>query len=107
MTSVPDLGKWTIKSTYRELERFISEVAKQPGETKEEEVEDLHRMIAKKREAVEKAAAGNSGNPCVLVVSNFSPHKLDDASSWPREDLRAFAAVLLVDGDEVRHIPQT
>ena len=41
MTSGPDMEKWTLKSKYRHLEKRISEVAKQPGETMAEVTDAL------------------------------------------------------------------
>ena len=105
ITSVPDMKKWTIKSTYRNLEKFISEVAKHRGETKQDVVEDLQRVLTKKRERVKIAAEGDVQRPCILVITNWSVHKLSDEAYWPKEDLRAFEAAILVDRKEVRIIP--
>jgi hypothetical protein len=63
ITSVPDMERWTIKSTYRDLEKVISKVAKQPGETKEDVAEDLRRVLGKKRQLVENANVGTGCNP--------------------------------------------
>lgn len=105
MTSVPDWERWTIESTYRDLERVTSEVARQPGETREDVAEDLQRVLAKKRERVERAAEDNLGRPCILVRSNWSAHELSDEAYWPEENLRAFYTAILLDPKEIRSIP--
>ena len=105
MTSVPDMKRWTIKSTYRDLERSISEVAKHSGETKDNVAEDLQRVLVKKRKRVERAAEGTPQKPCVLVISNWSVHKISDESYWSKEDLRAFEAVILLEWDDIHYIP--
>ena len=48
MTSVPDMEKWTVRSTYRDVEWKISEMAKQPSETREEVVDAVSRVLQKK-----------------------------------------------------------
>ena len=46
MTSVPDMEIWTLKSKYRHLEKRISEVAKQPGETMAEVTDALCQVLS-------------------------------------------------------------
>ena len=103
MTSVPDLKKWTIKSAYRNLEKVIQEVAKHRGETKQEMVDDLERVLAQKRKRID-SVDGDVRRPCVLVITNWSVHELSDEAYWPKENLRAFEAVILVDRKVVRPI---
>ena len=101
MTSVPDMEKWTLKSKYRHLEKRISEVAKQPGETMAEVTDALCRVLSKKRESLEKMVEGNPRRHRMLVVSNWSTHELADQSSWTQECISAFDVVMLVELDGV------
>ena len=101
MTSVPDMEKWTLKSKYRDLEKRISEVAKQPSETMAEVTDALCRVLSKKRESLEKVAEGNPRRHRMLVVSNWSAHELADQSLWPQECVFAFDVVMLVELDGV------
>ena len=104
MTSVPDMEKWTLKSKYRDLEKRISEVAKQPGETMAEVVDALCRVLSKKREILDDMAEENARRPRMLVVSNWSAHELADESHWPQEHVSAFEVVILVELDGVLRI---
>ena len=104
MTSVPDMEKWTLKSKYRDLEKRISEVAKQAGETMAEVVDALRRVLSKKRESLDNMAEGNPHRPRMLVVSNWSAHELADEPHWPQEHVSAFDVVMLVELDGVYRI---
>ena len=101
MTSVPDMGKWTLKSKYHHLEKRISEVAKQPGETMAEVTDALCRVLSKKRESLERMSEGKPRRPRMLVVSNWSTHELVDESRWPQECVSTFDIVMLVELDGV------
>ena len=106
MTTVPDMGKWTIKSHYRDLEKRISQVAMQPGETRQDVVQHLSRVLAKKRNAVHKASAGDARRRCMLVVSNWSTHELAKDYFWQQADLSVFDIIMLneLDGTHCVHI---
>ncbi len=101
MTSVPDMTDWTLKGSFRKLEERISEIAKQPGQTKGEVIEEFLRKCSDKRERVESAATGEERRPCILVMSNWSAHSLAEESSTLATKLASFAAVMLIEVDEV------
>ena len=104
MTSVPDMGKWTIKNTYRDLEKRVSEVARQPGETQEDVTDALSRILSKKGARVAEIAEVRPRRRSMLVVSNWSAHQLYDRVSWSEEDISPFDVVMLLEFDEVRCI---
>ena len=100
MTTVPDLEKWTIKSHYRDLEKRISEIAGQPGETRQDVIQDLNRVLAKKRNSVRKAQVGDTRRRCILVVSNWSTHELSEDDFRENNDLSVFDLILLNEMDK-------
>ena len=56
MTSVPDMTDWTLKGTFRKLEERISEIAKQPGQTRSEVIAEFIRKCSDKRHRLESTA---------------------------------------------------
>ena len=100
MTTVPDMGKWTMKSSFRNLEKRISEAAKQPAETRQDVIQDLNRILDNKRNSVQKENIGNTRKPCMLVVSNWSTHELSGDDFWKLSDLSAFEVIMLIEQDE-------
>ena len=100
MTTVPDMKKWTIKSHYRDLEKRISEVAQEPGETRQDVIQDLKRVLAKKRNSVEKERLRGNRRPCMLVISNWSTYELSGDGFWTSEDLSAFQVIMLNESDK-------
>ena len=101
MTSVPDMTDWTLKGTFRELEERISEIAKLPGQTRGEEIDDFLRKCSDKRHCLESAAIGGQRRPCILVMSNWSRHALAAESSRFGAELSFFDVVMLIEFDEV------
>ena len=101
MTSVPDMADWTLKGTFRKLEERISEIAKLPGQTRGEVIDDFLRKLSDKRLRVEGEAIGSQRRPCMLVVSNWSAHALADESSRFGAELSFFDVVMLIEQDEV------
>ena len=104
VTSVPDMTAWTLKRTYRKLEERISEIAKQPGQTRREVIDDFLRKCSDKRQRVESKAVGGRRRPCMLVVSNWSAHALADQSSHFGRELSFFDVVMLIEFDHVHLI---
>ena len=104
MTSVPDMTDWTLKGTFRKLEERISEIAKQPGQTKGEVICEFLRKCSDKRYRVESAAIGDQRRRCMLVMSNWSAHPLIAESSRFGSELAFFDAVMLIEFDEVHCI---
>ncbi len=94
ITSVPDLGKWTIKAGYQNLEETIQRVAKQPGETLADVSKEVIRILEKKSSRVQS-------NPCILVITNWSSYSLYDISFWKGKDLSKFCMVIVVERDNV------
>ena len=110
MTSVPDMGKWTVKNTYRDLEKRVRELAREPSETIDEVIEQLTRVLQKKSARVKQVSSQVLGKGTLLVVSNWSSHTLAKHLCWGDQDLSAFEAVLLIELDGVqfvggRHVP--
>ena len=104
MTTSPDMEKWTIKAWYRDLEKIISDVARQPSETLEEVTSHLSGVVTKKCDRVRKdrlGAALNAAGRYLLVVTNSSTHDLSDVAVWNTSDLAEFDAVLLIQSDMV------
>ena len=104
MTSVPDMTDWTIRGTFRKLEERISEIAKQPGQTRDEVMDEFLRKCSDKRHRVESTAIGGRQRPCMLVMSNWSAHALAAACSGFGATLSFFDAVMLIEVDEVYRI---
>ena len=104
MTSVPDMTDWTLKGTFRKLEERISEIAKLPGQTRGEVIDEFLRKCSDKRHWVESAAIGGQRRPCMLVMSNWSAHALAAESSRFGAALSFFDAVMLIEFDEVHCI---
>ena len=101
MTSVPDMTDWTLKGTFRKLEERISEIAKQPGQTKSEVIDEFLRKCSDKRHRLENTAIGGQRRLCMLVISNWSPHALIGESNRFSAGLSSFVAVMLIEFDEV------
>ena len=101
MTSVPDMTDWTLKGTFRKLEERISEIAKLPGQTRGEVINEFLRKCSDKRHCVESAAIGGQRRPCILIMSNWSAHALADESSRFGAELSFFDVVMLIEFDEV------
>ena len=101
MTSVPDMTDWTLKGTFRKLEERISEIAKLPGQTRGEVIDEFLRKCSDKRHRVESAAIGGQRRPCILVMSNWSAHPLAAEFSRFGADLSSFEVVILIEFDEV------
>ena len=101
MTSVPDMTDWTLKGTFRKLEKRISEIAKQPGQTRGEVIDEFLRKCSDKRHCVESAAIRGQRRPCMLVMSNWSAHALAAESSRLGAALSFFDVVMLTEFDEV------
>ena len=101
MTSTPDMKKWTIRSRFRDLERVISEAAKQPSESREEVVDKLHEVLAVKASRVSEALSKGIIRRSVVVVTNWSTYPLSDSGLWPKEKIDIFDAVFLLDINEV------
>ena len=101
MTSVPDMTDWTLKETFRKLEERISEIAKQPGQTRDEVIDEFLRKCSDKRRLVESSAIGGQRRSCILVISNWSRHAL--AAEYGRfgPDLSSFDVVMLIESDKV------
>ena len=107
MTTTPDMGKWTIKASYRHLEKMIREVARQPSETLAEVSAHISRVIAQKSKRVRKDKQVSGACPTdhyMLVLTNFSTHDLDPASIGDANDFSEFDAVLLIQSDEVHNV---
>ena len=104
MTSVPDLGKWTIRGNYRDLERKISEVAAQPGESQTEVVDKLHEVLAKKAARVTELFSGHAEKRSMLIVTNWSTYQIFDEAYWSEADVNAFDVVVLIEPDGVHLI---
>ena len=101
MTSVPDMTDWTLKGTFRKLEERISEIAKLPGQTRGEVIDEFLRKCSDKRHRAESSAIGGNRRPCMLVMSNWSAHALVAACSRFGAALSFFDAVMLIEFDEV------
>ena len=106
MTSVPDMTNWTLKGTFRKLEERISEIAKQPGQTRGEVIKEFLRKCSDKGGRVESEATGKKRRPCILVMSNWSAHALAEEANTLATELTSFAAVMLIEVDEVYCIYQ-
>ena len=104
MTSVPDMTDWTLKGTFRKLEERISQIAKQPGQTRGEVIDEFLRKCSDKRHRVESATIGGQRRPCMLVMSNWSRHALAAVSSRFVAELSFFDVVMLIEFDEVYRI---
>ena len=101
MTSVPDMTDWTLKGTFRKLEERISEIAKQPGQTKSEVIDAFRRKCRDKHNRLASTASLGQRRPCVLVMSNWSAHALRGESNRLDGELTFFDAVMLIESDEV------
>ena len=101
MTSVPDMADWTLKGTFRKLEERISQIAKQPGQTRDEVKDEFLRKCSDKRHLAERAAIGGQRRPCMLVMSNWSAHALVAECSRFGAALSFFDVVMLIEFDEV------
>ena len=101
MTSVPDMTDWTLKGTFRKLEERISEIAKLPGQTRGEVIDEFLRKCSDKRHCVESAAIGGQRRPCMLVISNWSAHALAKEFSRFGAELSFFDVVMLIEVDKV------
>ena len=101
MTSVPDMTDWTLKGTFRKLEQRISEIAKQPGQTRGEVVVEFLQKCSDKRHRVESTAIRGQQQPCILVMSNWSAHELVAECSRFRAALSFFDVVMLIEFDKV------
>ena len=101
MTSVPDMTDWTLKGTFRKLEERISEIAKLPGQTRGEVIDEFLRKCSDKRHRVESVAIEGQRRPCMLVMSNWSAHPLAAEFSRFGADLSSFDVVILIECDEV------
>ena len=101
MTSVPDMTDWTLKGTFRKLEERISKIAKQPGQTRGEVIDEFLRKCSDKRHCVENAAIGDQRRRCMLVMSNWSAHALVADCSRFGAALSFFDVVMLIEFDEV------
>ena len=101
MTSVPDMTAWTLKGTFHKLEKRISDIAKQPGQTRGEVIDEFLRKCSDKRRCMENAAIGGHRRPCMLVMSNWSAHALAAESSLFAAELSFFDVVMLIESDEV------
>ena len=101
MTSVPDMADWTLKGTFRKLEERISQIAKQPGQTKDEVKDEFLRKCSDKRHLAERAAIGGQRRPRMLVMSNWSAHALVAECSRFGAALSFFDVVMLIEFDEV------
>ena len=104
MTAVPDMGKWTLRSNYRDLEARIREMAKQPSETRDEVVDAVSRVLKNKSELVRKSVGRTAQLRTVLVVSNWSSYELANDPCWAEQDVSRFAAIILIEFDKVLHI---
>ena len=102
ITSVPDMERWTIKSTYRDLEKKISEVAAQPGETKESVTHDLKRVLANKAKRVLESTKEGEGRRAMLVVSSWSARDLS-VEMVSADDLSIFDVVMAIEHGEFVH----
>ena len=104
MTSVPDMTDWTLKGTFRNLEGRISEIAKQPGQTRAEVMDEFLRKCSDKRCCLERAAIEGQRRDSMLVVSNWSAHALLDECSRLGAALSSFDVVMLIEFDDVHCI---
>ncbi len=55
---------------------------------------------------MESAASGEKRNPCILVMSNWSAHAISEEPKTFATNLASFAAVMLIEFDEVYCIYQ-
>ena len=95
ITSVPDLNRWTIKAHYRDLEKRIRQLAIQPSESQADVINDLNRILAKKRIAMTNLSRGaEDTKECVLVISNWSTYDLSD-NILKQIDFAPFYSVML------------
>ena len=101
MTSVPDMTDWTLKGTFRKLEERISEIAKQPGQTRGEVIDEFLRKCSDKRHCVASASIEGQRRLCMLVMSNWSAHALVAECSRFGAALSFFDVVMLIEFDEV------
>ena len=101
MTSVPDMTDWTLKGTFRKLEERISEIARLPGQTRGEVIDEFFRKCSDKRHRMESAAIRGQQRPCMLVISNWSAHQLALELRRFGADLSSFDVVMLIEFDEV------
>ena len=95
MTSVPELDKWTIRGNFRDLEKKICQVAKQPSESEKLVIDKLHQVVDSKAKK-----ASTSLRRFVLVVSNWSTYELSYESRWPTS-LNQIDVVFLIDVNKV------
>lgn len=102
MTSVPDLGRWTIKSAYRDLEKKISEVAAQPSETKESITRELSRVLTNKSKRAAESANQGKQRRAMLVISSWSTHELSN-EMLPAGDLPGFDVIMVIEHGEFVH----
>ena len=101
MTSVPDMSDWTLKSSFSKLETRISEIARQPGQTKDQVINEFLRKCFAKHQTMEKANSEGPWRPCMLVISNWSAHSLAAESNSLSEGLDLFDFVILIESDEI------
>ena len=101
MTSVPDMTNWTLKETFRKLEERISEIAKQPGQTRGEVIDEFLEKCSDKRHRVESTATRGQQRQCMLVMSNWSAHELVAECSRFDAELSFFDVVMLIEFDKV------
>ncbi len=101
MTSVPDMTEWTLKEPFRKLEGRISEIARQPGQTRAKVIEEFLRKCCDKRHRVKNTVIGDQRRSCMLVVSNWSAHALVDECSRLGSPISFFDVVMLIEFDEV------
>ena len=83
------------------LEERISQIAKQPGQTRDEVKDEFLRKCSDKRHLAERAAIGGQRRPCMLVMSNWSAHALVAECSRFGAALSFFDVVMLIEFDEV------
>ena len=101
ITSVPDLSRWTIKAHFRDLENRIRQLAVQPGESKADVINDLNRILAKKRKAMNNSSRGAGDiNRCILVISNWSTYDLSE-DILKQVDFEPFDSVMLDERDSI------
>ena len=93
-----------LKGTFRKLEERISEIAKLPGQTRGEVIDQFLRKCSDKRQRVESETTGGQRRPCMLVMSNWSAHALAGESSRFGRELSFFDVVMLIEFDEVHRI---
>lgn len=101
ITSIPDLTRWTLKSSFRDLESRIQQLAKQPRERKEDAITDLNRILAKKRQIMNnRSREGRSSQWYILVLSNRSTYDLTK-DILEQTDFAPFDVVLLDENETI------